>query len=60
MLVCRHDEVSDWAAALQCLWADPGLRRSLGNTAREQLERLYSWDVKAKYLLDLGCFGRND
>jgi glycosyltransferase involved in cell wall biosynthesis len=60
MLVCRHDEVSDWAAALQCLWADPGLRRSLGNTAREQLERLYSWDVRAKYLLDLGCFGRND
>lgn len=52
MLVCGHDDVSEWAAALQRLWADPGLRRSLGNTARGQLESRYTWEARACYVLD--------
>lgn len=60
MLVCRHDDVSEWAAALQRLWADAGLRRSLGTTAREQLERLYTWDVRARFLIDPERFGLNE
>lgn len=52
MLVCGHKNVSEWASALQRLWVDPGLRRSLGNTARGQLESRYTWGVRARYLID--------
>ena len=60
MLVCRHNDVSEWAAALQRLWADNGLRRSLGNAARGQLESRYTWGVRARYLIDPERFKRND
>ncbi|WP_051074949.1 glycosyltransferase family 4 protein [Thioalkalivibrio sp. ALJ16] len=52
MLVCRHDDVGDWAAALEGLWADRGWRQSLGAMAREQLERRYSWDIRASHVLE--------
>lgn len=47
MLVCRHDVVEDWAAALRKLEAEPELRRSLGSMARKQLERQYNWSDRA-------------
>ena len=52
MLVCRHDAVGDWAAALDRLAADAELRRSLGSTAREQLASRYSWDIRARYVIE--------
>ena len=52
MLVRRHDNVDDWVNALELLNSSPLLRESLGKTAREQLERRYSWNRRAEYLLD--------
>ena len=51
MLVCRHDAVEDWAAALNRLVAEPELRRSLGSTAREQLESQYSWSERVRCVI---------
>lgn len=51
-LVCRHDNITDWADALHRLFASPALRASLGNTARNQLVRMYTWDVRANRVLN--------
>lgn len=53
MLVCRYDDVSDWASALDRLHSNPNLRKSLGEVARRQLESLYSCDRRVSYLLHL-------
>lgn len=49
MMVCRHDDVEEWAAELARLAAEPALRRSLGAAAREELESRYSWLRRAQY-----------
>lgn len=40
----------EWAAALERLAADPGLRRSLGRAGRERAERHYSVEVQSRVL----------
>lgn len=51
MLVCRHNAVDEWAKALDRLAAQPELRRTLGSTARNQLENRYSWEERARYVI---------
>lgn len=56
MLICRHDEIDDWAAALGRLEADPDLRWSLGITAQRQFETRYTWEQRARRVLGKeGC-----
>jgi glycosyltransferase involved in cell wall biosynthesis len=49
-LVVPNGDVNAFAAAIVRLAADPGLRGRLGSTAREYVERNYSWDQAAERL----------
>jgi glycosyltransferase involved in cell wall biosynthesis len=51
-LLCRPDVVSDWIAAVRRLVSDRNLREQLGATAKDRLEKHYSWDVRAKATLE--------
>lgn len=50
-LVCRRDDAEDWACALRRLAAEPELRRRLGAAAREEFTRRYTWEARARHVL---------
>lgn len=52
VILCRHDSVSDWKDAVEELASDPELRAAIGQRARFELESYYSWDKRARAILD--------
>ena len=50
-LLCRPDDMAGWENALIRLREDPQLRERLGNAAREEFLRHYSWDARAVGIL---------
>ena len=49
-LFCSPTDVSSWVAALERLRDTPGLSERLGCSARQDFERLYTWDRRAQRL----------
>ena len=45
------DDPEGWVSALRTLERDEGLRRALGDRAREELVREYTWDHRVQRLL---------
>jgi glycosyltransferase involved in cell wall biosynthesis len=50
-LMCTPDDVESFAKALRLLAADPDLRGRLGRAARRKLEEEYTWDIRARRVL---------
>lgn len=46
------DNVSDWAEKLKTLVSDGALRARLGAAAKQTLEARYTWEIRAKALLE--------
>ena len=45
-------DLDGWAAAVRRLAADPGLRQSLGRAARADVEAHYTWDGRARRVVE--------
>ncbi|WHZ33265.1 glycosyltransferase family 4 protein [Sagittula sp. MA-2] len=52
-LLCPPDEPEVWAQRLRDLLSDETLRSALGAAAKSDLERNYSWAVRARKMLEL-------
>lgn len=52
VLFCSPDRVEDWASALHRIEADPALASRLGSAAKELLVEKYTWDARAKRVLE--------
>lgn len=50
-ILVKADSVDAWRQALYQLLSDPVLRRSLGDQARCDLERKYTWDKRAEQII---------
>lgn len=51
LIIRTHDRVEAFAAAMQSLLDDPGLRRRLGERGRRLVEREYGWERVGRQLL---------
>ncbi|MDP2620659.1 MAG: glycosyltransferase family 4 protein [Hyphomicrobiales bacterium] len=51
-VLCAPEAPADWAAALDRLRRDADLLNRLGETARWEFEARYTWDRRAKLILD--------
>lgn len=52
-LIAPPDEPQLWVQQLRTLEQDSALRSRLGRRAREDFERLYTWDIRAKKVAEL-------
>ena len=52
-LLVPPDSPRDWLAAVRRLAGDPDLRRQIAEKARQEAESTYSWDARARKILDL-------
>jgi glycosyltransferase involved in cell wall biosynthesis len=52
MLVCPYDKPDVWVAALDYLAACPDRREALGIAALDEFEKKYTWEQRAKNILD--------
>ncbi|MDQ3139320.1 MAG: glycosyltransferase [Pseudomonadota bacterium] len=50
--LCPPDAPEAWARRLDALLTDPAARRRLGDHARDLLETRYTWQRRARYILD--------
>lgn len=50
-ILCDPDQPAQWAAALRELADDPGLRQSIGETARQEFLAHYTWSRRAENIL---------
>lgn len=51
-LLCSPDDAEAFALALRHLAANPGLRTRLGSAGRDLLEEEYTWEKRARRILD--------
>lgn len=51
-LIARSDDVDDWIEKIRALIADPPLRARLAANAQQELNRHYTWDARARHVID--------
>lgn len=51
-LLCEPEDVQAWARALGRLRSDQALRKRLGQAARKEFEAKYTWELRAKKVLE--------
>jgi len=51
-LLCEPDEIEGWSDALALLLEHERLRSSLGEAARQEFESKYTWDARAKAVIE--------
>jgi glycosyltransferase involved in cell wall biosynthesis len=51
-LIARAGDPADWMEKLRGLLADPALRVRLARAAQEDLVRSYTWDARARHVVD--------
>ncbi len=51
-LLCPGGDLAAWTVALRTLAADPALRHRLGSAARADMLGHYSWDARARAVID--------
>ncbi len=51
-LIARSDDAADWAEKIETLLGDPELRLRLARTAQEDLLQSYTWDARARLVMD--------
>jgi glycosyltransferase involved in cell wall biosynthesis len=54
-LLCPPDDIAAWSQAIHDLRSDDSLRQRLGANARQLLEARYTWEQRAKRVLDGLC-----
>jgi glycosyltransferase involved in cell wall biosynthesis len=54
-LLCPPDDIAAWCQAIHHLRSDDSLRQRLGANARQLLEARYTWEHRAKRVLDALC-----
>lgn len=54
-LLCPSDDIASWVQAIVDLRSDDSLRQRLGANARQLLEARYTWEKRAKRVLDGLC-----
>ena len=52
-LIARAGDAEDWMEQLRGLLADPALRVRLARAAQEDLVRSYTWDARARHVVNL-------
>jgi glycosyltransferase involved in cell wall biosynthesis len=52
-LIARSDDPDDWMEKIGTLLRDPDLRLRLARTAQENLVRSYTWDARARHVVNL-------
>jgi len=52
-VIARSDDPADWMEKIRGLLADPALRVSLARAAQDDLVRSYTWDARARHVVNL-------
>lgn len=52
-ILCDPDDIHEWKRALDQLFAEPGLRKTLAANARQRYEQEFSYEVRASRFLTL-------
>lgn len=52
-LMASPDNIDEWLKQLDLLVQNPELRKKLGRAAKKKLEKSYTWDIRAKRILDI-------
>ena len=52
-LLCEPDDINEWIQCLEDLKSDYALREKIAKNAASDLKNKFSWEVRAKKILDL-------